>query len=207
MRNYKFSTSWFEQSAQRAWENLIPQLRPQKMLEVGSFEGASACFLIDKLASKHDIELYCVDTWGGGIEHQEAHVDMHGVEQRFQANVDEAIRHATKSVRLELRKGHSDHQLAKLLAEGKAGYFDFVYIDGSHQAPDVLCDAVLGFKLLRVGGLMAFDDYLWSENKPAKTDVLRCPKIAIDAFVTINSQKIRVLPAPLYQLYVHKLSD
>jgi hypothetical protein len=33
--------------------------------------------------------------------------------------------------------------------------------DGSHRARDVLEDAVLSWPLLKVGGIMLFDDYLW----------------------------------------------
>jgi hypothetical protein len=38
-------------------------------------------------------------------------------------------------------------------------------------------------------------------------DILRCPKPAIDAFVNIYYQKLRVLKMPLYQLYLQKLAD
>jgi hypothetical protein len=97
--------------------------------------------------------------------------------------------------------------LARLLTEGKAGYFDFSYVDGSHQAPDVICDAILAFKLLRVGGVMAFDDYLWAENLPTGIDPIRCPKPAIDAFTNLYCRKVRILQAPLYQLYMQKVAD
>lgn len=39
--------------------------------------------------------------------------------------------------------------------------FDFYYVDGSHVAPDVMADAVLGWRLLKPGGIMVFDDYEW----------------------------------------------
>ena len=97
--------------------------------------------------------------------------------------------------------------LAELLAADKQPTMDLVYVDGSHQAADVLVDAVLGFKLLKVGGVIAFDDYLWSEALPSGRDPLRCPKPAIDAFVNLNFRKLEVLSAPLYQLYLQKLSD
>jgi predicted O-methyltransferase YrrM len=97
--------------------------------------------------------------------------------------------------------------LAKLLASGKEGFFDFIYVDGSHQAPDVLCDAVMSFRLLRPGGIIAFDDYLWQEPLPYGADPIRSPKIAIDAFTNIYCRKITVLSMHLYQLYVRKLSD
>jgi predicted O-methyltransferase YrrM len=86
-------------------------------------------------------------------------------------------------------------------------YFDFIYIDGSHQAPDVLVDAILSFKLLRVGGLIVFDDYLWSEKGVADRDPLQCPKPAIDSFLNIFFRKVNIISAPLYQIYAQKISD
>ena len=39
--------------------------------------------------------------------------------------------------------------------------FDFIYIDSDHSPTAVLADAVLAWPLLKVGGVMIFDDYLW----------------------------------------------
>ena len=83
-------------------------------------------------------------------------------------------------------------------------YFDFIYIDGSHQAPDVLFDALLGFELLRVGGIMVFDDYLWQEPLEGGTDPIPCPKIFIDAFTNVYCKKVRVLPPSPTQLHIKK---
>lgn len=37
--------------------------------------------------------------------------------------------------------------------------FDFVYIDGSHSAPDALRDITIAFELMRPGGIIVIDDY------------------------------------------------
>ena len=51
---------------------------------------------------------------------------------------------------------------------------------------------------------MAFDDYLWpSANK----NLTRIPKMAIDSFVNLYSEKIAIFNAPLYQIYLKKISD
>lgn len=206
-RGYSFTTHWFERNALNVWEQLIPQIRPQKILEIGSFEGASACYLIDKLGPEYPLEIHCVDSWEGSIEHQARGVDMNSTERRFQDNLRLAVAAAPNPVDLVIHKAYSDSALAKLLASGKAGYFDFVYVDGSHQAPDVLYDAVVSFKLLRIGGTMAFDDYLWSDPSAAGKDPVRMPKPAIDAFVNLNIRKLRLLNAPSMQVYVQKISD
>jgi predicted O-methyltransferase YrrM len=208
--SYQFTNNWFDSAAKNVWDALIPQINPKRVLEIGSYEGASACYLIDHIAAYQDIELHCIDTWEGGIEHQaggSAQVNMSEVEQRFHHNTKIASERAGHLVDLFSHKGYSDVELAKMIANGMAGYFDFIYIDGSHQAPDVLLDAVLSFKLLRVNGILAFDDYLWQEPLPYGTDPIRCPKIAIDAFSNIYCRKVRIISAPLYQLYIQKTSD
>lgn len=209
MEKYEFTNNWFENS-KNIWEDLIPQVMPQKMLEIGSYEGASACYLIEKLANIQDIELHCIDTWEGGIEHQDngsAKTNMHEVEQRFSKNIDIAKSKCAKNAEITIHKGYSDLKLSSLIHNGKSNYFDLIYIDGSHQAPDVLTDAVLAFKLLSVGGLLIFDDYLWSEPLPGGKDPIRSPKIAIDSFVNINIRKMNIYPALNHQLYLQKISD
>lgn len=202
----QFSNNWFQHS-RPIWDQLIPQIDPTRILEIGTFEGASTCYLIDHLASRKGIEIHCVDTWQGGMEHKASHTDMSAVEARFLHNARLSIGRAAHRVTLHVHKGSSDLELAKLLADGKRGFFDFIYVDGSHQAPDVLCDAVLSFRLLRKGGYIAFDDYLWQEPQSKDNDPLRCPKVAIDAFTNIYSRQVRVIQARLYQLYLQKIGD
>jgi predicted O-methyltransferase YrrM len=206
---YEFTNNWFE-SSKAVWDSLIPQINPTRILEIGSYEGASACYLIEKLAYSKDIELHCVDTWEGGVEHKEgggAQADMSAVEKRFINNTKASLSKVNHNVELIIHKGFSVLALSKLIAEGKLGYFDFIYVDGSHQAPEVLCDAILSFQLLKTNGVIAFDDYLWQEQLPYGTDPIRCPKPAIDSFTNIYCRKIRVISAPLYQLYVQKISN
>lgn len=206
---YRFTNKWFE-GAKAVWNELIPQINPTRILEIGSYEGASGCYLIEQLACSKEIELHCVDTWEGGIEHKEGgfvEANMSDVETRFHHNLGVAVKGAKHCVQLEVHKGFSDVALAKLLVAGKGGYFDFIYVDGSHQAPDVLFDAILSFKLLRNNGVIAFDDYLWQEKLPYGVDPIRCPKPAIDAFTNIYCRKVRVISAPLNKLYVQKVMD
>jgi predicted O-methyltransferase YrrM len=201
--DFVFTNNWFDITARATWDILIPQVNPARILEIGSFEGASATYLINLLGKSHDLEIHCVDTWGGGIEHQD--LDMAAVESRFHHNVALATARASKAVNIVTHKGFSDVCLAGLVAAGQQESFDLVYVDGSHQAPDVLADAVLGFKLLKVSGVMIFDDYIWSGTIPR--DPILCPKIAIDTFVNINSRKLNFIPAPVSQFYVQKIAN
>lgn len=200
---YELSTTWFE-SNRAEWDTLMEQLKPRTLLEIGSFEGASACYLIDTLARDAAIELHCIDTWEGSPELVNQTPKMSLVEERFTRNTELAIQSAANRVSLVVHKGPSSVHLPKLIVEGRQEHFDFIYVDGSHQAPDVLFDAVVAFKLLRPGGLMVFDDYLWRDPSIDHYDPLRNPKIAIDAFTNVNGGELKILRAKLKQLYVRK---
>ena len=77
--------------------------------------------------------------------------------------------------------------------------FDFVYVDASHTAPDVLTDACVAWPLLKDKGVMVFDDYLWGEQR----DVLHRPKLAVDAFVNIFAEQLKPVHMG-YQYIVRK---
>ena len=205
MSGYMFTANWFDITAKEVWDQLIPQLKPKRILEVGCYEGAGTCYLIENLAGNGDIEIHCVDAWEGGIQTVSVE-DFAAIERNFDSNISLAME-GKSNVRVQKHKEFSDTALSRLISEGKKNYFDFVYIDASHLAPDVICDAVLGFKLLRVGGCMAFDDYLWAEALPGGKDLLRCPKPAIDAFINLNIRKLEVLPYAIHQIYLRKTAD
>lgn len=125
----------------------------------------------------------------------------------FNQNTSFAIANSSHSVNLTVHQCKSEDALCNLVAAGYKKHFDFIYIDGSHFASDVLLDAVLGFKLLRTGGLMIFDDYLWRRSSETDVNPLTLPKIAIDSFVNIYHEKVEVLTASNYQLYLQKVTD
>ncbi len=208
MPDFEFTTNWFEINGKQVWDSLIPQVNPSKVLEIGSYEGESTCYIINFLSDKTNAELHCIDTWDGAIEQQNRKVDMSEVERRFDHNTKLALSKSINSIDFYKLKGKSDFLLSKLLAEKKENYFDFIYVDGSHQAPDVLFDALMAFKLTRVGGVIAFDDYIWFErNLPQGKDLNRCPKPAIDAFINIHYNKVNIIQAPLKQMYVTKINN
>ena len=124
---FEFTNSWFEYSARSTWDQLIPQLKPKHILEIGSYEGASTCYLIDKLAPQEgQIEIHCIDTWEGGLENQQggiAPADMSGVEKRFCSNTELAMAaKAPADVKLVRHKDFSYKALARLLDNGKEGF-------------------------------------------------------------------------------------
>lgn len=203
-RTYTITQDWFSQHIP-AWEGILAQLKPRRVLEIGSYEGLSTTYIIEQCSTFGPLQLHCVDTWAGAADlSPEA---MNGVEARFDRNVKLAIERAASPVLLHKIKRRSSLALSDYVARGELR-FDLIYIDGSHTAADVLVDAVLAFQLLRVGGVMIFDDYLWSMEPALSVDPLNLPKPAIDAFTATFMRKVRVLPGmPNSQCYVEKIAE
>jgi predicted O-methyltransferase YrrM len=197
---YDFSVDWFSVHSP-GWQQIVQQcaVTPSKVLEIGSFEGRATTWIVENFVGPNQGQLFCVDTWEGGFEHDKS--QMGAVEARFDRNVGIALRKCPAAEVIKV-KGPSWEKLAKLLAAGHAGSFDFIYVDGSHLSSDVMSDLVLAFALCRVGGLIACDDYLWCFGE----DPRRTPKMAIDAFVNCYAGRLRVVPAWLHQVYMVKVA-
>lgn len=67
-----------------------------------------------------------------------------------------AIERAGLSTLLDFREEFSSSALPALLKEGRV--FSVIYVDGSHNFEDVFVDMYYSTKLLRMGGLVLFDD-------------------------------------------------
>lgn len=199
---YEFTQDWFSMNAP-VWRQLFEKNKPSRILEIGSFEGRSAVFTIEQCAAHRPIQLACVDPWIGSADIEPSL--MRGVEERFDRNLARAMARAPHKVDLLKIKQPSKQALVGMLATSGEGAFDFVYVDGSHTAPDVLADAVLAFELVRVGGVIAFDDYLWAAEPNGAQDSLNMCKPAIDAFVNLYQRRLHIVRyAPIHQLYVIK---
>ena len=81
---YAFTNDWFTQNIP-VWDQMLAALKPQRILEIGAFEGRATCYLIEKFNDCEDgLEVHCVDTWQGGVEHEKS--PMADVEGRFDAD-------------------------------------------------------------------------------------------------------------------------
>jgi predicted O-methyltransferase YrrM len=183
-----FSRDWFDRHAP-TWAELLGPLagRECHALEVGVYEGRSTAWLLANVLTHPAATLTYVDTFAGGAE--SAGADLTHLEARFLANT------AAHRQKLVARKGRSDEMLRDL----PRGRYDFVSIDGSHEAADVLADAVLCWPLLKPGGLVCFDDYEWWIDAAPE----RSPKLAIDAFLAAMRGRCEVVRKG-YQVWVRK---
>lgn len=194
MSDYQYTKDWFKWAPQ-VWEQLIPHLPARKnFLEIGSFEGRSAVWITQHMMEDGG-ELVCIDTWQGGEEHTPE--DMAGTEERFHNNIGLVTGNFVERKILPI-KSTSVEALGGLISQKKQ--FDFIYIDGSHLAKDVLIDACMSWPMLKKGGFMVFDDYMW---KPAGFTSLQRPKVAIDAFVNMFEDELLIAHLG-YQLIARK---
>jgi predicted O-methyltransferase YrrM len=171
---------WFDSPPVReTFERFLAPYRGTecRVLEVGCWEGVSACSFLDLLGP--EARITCVDPFTGSKEHD----DPIHLERFF----DDNVRRGGHTERVRKIKARSAVGLPLLVTEGAT--FDVIYIDGSHIARDVLFDAVLAAELVRENGLVMFDDYLWTDLP----DPLDRPKPAIDAFVTLYRREFDVL--------------
>jgi predicted O-methyltransferase YrrM len=187
-----FRHDWFSSNVP-FWMEVIEKYglreKPIKALEIGSFEGLSACFMMQQLPLA---QLTCVDTWSGSDEHV-GREEVHTLEQSFDRHV------APWHGRVSKKKMTSLQYLATL---GQEERFDFIYIDGSHHADDIMVDALVAFRRLQVGGVMILDDYLWryyprSAENPAR---------AINGFLRLIEGRFRYVMA-YRQLVLLKTSE
>jgi len=146
---YKIPTFTVREELEMLFE-LAHECRPgARVLEIGSYLGASTCFLAAGLRDPR-ASIVCVDTWQnqtmpGGIQ------DTFAV---FEKNV-KAIRHQLTLI----RKSSGDVTPGEL-----GGQFDLVFLDGDHSYKQTRADFELVSSLVAPGGMLAFHDSLFYEG-------------------------------------------
>lgn len=141
-----------------------------RYLEVGSMEGRSLLWMLD---NGYCSEATCIDIWEN--KEHERHFDFNVAIAGYGPQV-------TKM----------KHQSCKALRWLPMNFFHIAYIDGCHEPINVLEDAVLVYRLVKSGGIIIFDDYLYK-----KVNI----KDAIDRFIEIYNLEVVVKS---YQIAVKK---
>lgn len=140
---------------------ILQKIENPQGLEIGAFEGMSTRWTLDKLLNGKESKLYSIDTWEGSEEHTNGSfgdLQLNSLYDRFSNNLSDYI----SDGRCIPIRGMSKDVLPKLLSEEKQ--FDFIFVDGSHMSSDVMIDGILSYLLLKPGGLLVFDDYIWGLN-------------------------------------------
>lgn len=152
---------------------LIELIGARSVLEVGTFTGYSALAMAVALPEN------------GALVACDVSEEWTAIGRRYWEEAGVAHK-------IELRLAPALETLDALLAEGRAGTFDFAFIDADKEGYDAYYERAL--ELVRLGGLIALDNTLW-EGKvadPAATDVdteaIRAinAKLALDERVTLS---------------------
>lgn len=197
LQTLHLSTDWFTENIPY-WLSLFDEYdlehKEINALEIGSWEGLSSHFFLSALPKAH---LTCVDTWEGADEHRDGtaatkHI-LSQIETRFNENT------APYTDRLTKYKGSSFSFFQK---NKDRCAFDFIYIDGSHHCDDVIIDAVKSFEMLKVGGVIIFDDYFWQHYEKSIDN----PASAINLFLKLKKGSYKIIRM-YWQVVIVKLTD
>ena len=167
---------------------------PKVTIEIGVFEGETTFNITNLLGERDpDYKHYAIDPFSASENLRQEVVD--DAKLTFKKNMLEFPQ-------VELIEKTSFEGLLELHQRGIKA--DFIYVDGSHFAKDVLSDAVFGFELLNIGGVMLFDDAVsWRYGEYIQDS----PKVAVDAFIQCNWNRLRVLEMPGgYQTAIKRVS-
>lgn len=154
------------------WEEFLPSYKDKPdvhLLEIGVWEGRSALWFLENILT------------GDGATYT-------GIDLNESENLKKNFASSSYKDRMTFIQGHSN-QILK--SEFKDRSFDIIYVDGDHRSYGVVEDAILAWPLLKVGGVMIFDDYKLGEymNVPSYEDA----KYGIDFFLHANRNEVEVL--------------
>lgn len=180
MKKYNFTEKWFNPKELTTIFQSFPK-QEINFLEIGSFEGESTVWFIENILTNENSKITCIDPWSkysqdndsfNSYNKPKTEWDFSNHKNTFLSN----IKKTGFENKVIIIEGLSHEKLPILISEGNL--YDIIYIDGNHTSAFVLTDAIMSWFLLKKGGMMIFDDYLW--GKPEKTS---SPKIGVDSFI------------------------
>ena len=162
-------------------------------LEIGSFEGNSALFVLEYFKNSH---LVCVDQWKqlhekDGKNEGYEHLSIETVERNFDDNLKSYFSRITKNkISSELFFNKNNQK------------FDIVFVDGSHHADDVAKDCMSSWSVLKKNGILILDDFFWKGYDDLKNN----PAYAINQFLIKIKNKYKLINLTKFQLFLEKVN-
>jgi O-methyltransferase len=144
---------------------LVQLMGARNCLELGTFTGYSAAWVASVLPA--DGRIICCD-----------------VNETYAAVARKYWAIAGVAGKIDLRLAPAIDSLNQLLAAGRAGTFDYAFIDADKSNYDIYYEKCL--ELIRTGGVIAIDNTLWDG------------KVANPAITDADTAAIRVLNAKLF---------
>lgn len=179
---YEFSADWFSEKSP-SWEAALAPFKGKpgvQYLEVGVYEGMSVAWMLENILTAPSSRVTVVDIFYGTIKES-----VNGYSKELRDKFLRNVATAGGEDRIRVITEFSQTALRRLPLQ----YYDIIYIDGSHMAPDVFEDAVLAMRLLKKDGVLIFDDYRWQMKDP----VMNRPKYALDTFVEFYGEQFDYL--------------
>ncbi|NEO52982.1 MAG: FkbM family methyltransferase [Okeania sp. SIO3B5] len=154
-------------------------------LELGSWKGRSALWLVENILTGVNSKLICVDVWDVNEWEKEAEetISLFKNPQRMEElKVDrlyETFLQNTEHFREKIipRRQTTIEALQELCNQNVK--FDFIYIDANHTAKAVYQDFSFAYQCLKPGGIVFFDDTNWKSVEIALKRIVRDFKIEI----------------------------
>jgi predicted O-methyltransferase YrrM len=180
---YRFTQWWFDEHVP-VWQLLWDHYKPKHVLEIGAFEGRATFWMAEHIKRTHGCGwITVVDPWLANETRPNGEPWPHAGDDVFDTFLHNKRVFAEKypgTVTVEVLRERSITALARRLEdfEDYDCQYDFVYVDGAHDTRSVLEDGLMAFRLLRPGGVIVFDDYLWRIDR----DVLHTPRLAVELF-------------------------
>jgi len=166
-------------------------------LQIGAYAGHCTEWLCTNILTGENCLVTDIDTWHGSPDETDHSVlDWDVVRREY----FDRIRPFVGKVHTFM--GESD--VFFMLQAPPAATFDFVYVDGGHRAETVLRDVVHADYVLKPGGILGLDDFLWWENE--NKHLAERPKQAINAFFDARQWDYEILSWD-YQVWLRKRDD
>jgi len=125
-------------------------------VEIGSFLGASTCFIANAL--RDGGKLYCIDTWGN---HAMRYVKA---DKETERNTKPEFIKNTQCYKNKIIKIQAWSKDAIKKLKSLENNIDFLFLDGDHHYDPVKNDWILYSKLLKPGSIVAFHDTGWAKG-------------------------------------------
>lgn len=185
--------NWFEASAKDNFSQYLLKYRGMpniKMLQLGSFTGTASKWLLDNVLTGEGSHLDDVDLLIPNSELSHFNFDWQQVQETYEETIS-----PYSNVTF-----HNETTI-DFLKKANYDYYDFIYVDASHDAVDVLIDAELSWPSLKIGGIIAFDDYMWGVEDHNN---LRTPKRGVETFHQRRHNKLQLVNKPTNQIWLKK---
>lgn len=142
-----------------------------RYLEIGVFEGRSLIWMLENILTDDSSNAVAIDPfhlW---------HIKFKPFYDTFMHN----LKISGLASKINFIQGFSQDQFVNLANQK----FDIIYVDGHHDATQVLLDLNGVKNLLKSDGLLIIDDYLWVSDEPSVTT---SPKEIIDIWFSKNPE-------------------